>query len=179
MPLGTKIIIASFLPQSLSSCQNALCLLMNASLPLAGGHSSWEGRPSWVPCPGATLWGTCHGQRAGGDRGSPGLRTARPRCRQSAAPRGLDACWEHRTEHRTPGRDSGETGADVRCGGERSHQHHTRTCVTHALHTVVPTGPASAPHTLSSLPQRCGKGPEPREGCPATSRKRETPVRQL
>ena len=48
MPLGTKIIIASFLPQSLSSCQNALCLLMNAALPLAGGHSSWEGRPSWV-----------------------------------------------------------------------------------------------------------------------------------
>ena len=48
MPLGTKIqLLPSF--HSLSSYQNALCLLMNAALPLEGGHSSCEGRPSWVP----------------------------------------------------------------------------------------------------------------------------------
>lgn len=64
-------------------------------------------RPSWVPCPVATLWGTCHGQCAGGDTDSPGLRMARSRCRQSVASRGMHACWEYRTQHRTPGRDSG------------------------------------------------------------------------
>lgn len=42
-------IIASFRPQSLSSYQNALCLLINAALTLAGGCSWCEGRPSWVP----------------------------------------------------------------------------------------------------------------------------------